>query len=222
MWLLSHHNWITVQHLFKGSNGSFSKELMYVPDKVLLGRQRGIREDSSSSRAQPPQESESRTGRRNWLGKQCWLRTGCGTEPSDRGHLVGSWQCQLKLGLLKVSQTDHVKFYAFVPAVLSIWDTCPTLSQLFNYYLLFKICSMLPFHWIFRVTTSGLHVTYFLALLSISCTQDVCISVPQIPHLIMDFLFLSLEAYAIMGTKFAFNGLKVTSDSYSRLLLEGE
>lgn len=48
MWLLSHHNWITGQHLFKGSEGSFSKELIYVPDKVLLGRQRGVREDSSS------------------------------------------------------------------------------------------------------------------------------------------------------------------------------
>lgn len=95
MWLLSHHNWITGQNLFKGSNGSFSKELIYVLDKVLLGRQRGVREDSvpGSWESGPAtlgiweQNREEESARETMLTSH-WV---CGTELSGRGYLVRSW-----------------------------------------------------------------------------------------------------------------------------------
>lgn len=86
--------------------------------------------------------------------KMLTSRWTCGTEPSGRRCLAGSWQYQLEPGLLSVSQTGHVKFYTFVPAVLSACDTHPTASQLLNYYLLFKTL----FHAGFPLDFQGHHL----------------------------------------------------------------
>lgn len=55
---------------------------------------------------------------------------------------------------------------------------------------------------------SGLIINFMYA-------GPICLSMPLIPHLTVDILFLSSEAYAIMGTKFTFKGLKVSSDLHS-------
>lgn len=167
----------------------------------------------------------------------------CSIEPSGRTHPAGSWQCHLERGLLRVSQTGHVNFYMSCPfCFVDLWcpPHCVSATQ-----LLFVFQNPVPCQFLqeaspgglrpLALTSLGIPIRFFRVcdlwdacyvlsgfIINFMYSGPICFSVPLIPHLIVDILVLSSEAYAIMRTKLAFHGLQVRSDLHSYLLLEGE
>lgn len=197
-------------------------------NEVLLGR---LREGPGGQRGRRPGGEQGRRGRSGEAVRT--LHSMCS---SAEGRLAAAGSAIWSLAC-SGSPKLAVDICTFVPSVSSTCDTSTPLHLSHSTTVCFsKPCSVpAPLASLLASApgtdllgtpldfqgASPPHYCYVLSGFIINFTYSG-LSVPLVPHLIMDILILASEAHVTMGTKFAFNGLIVSSDLHSHPALEKE